>query len=412
MSGVTVALVGIGGYGEAYVRALLGGAARHGAVFAAAVDPTPERCSLRGEIAAAGVPFFRELDQMYARLTPDLVVLCTPIPLHAPQATRCLAAGSNVLCEKPAAATVRDAMAMRAAERRAGGRFLAIGFQWSFSAAVRTLKSDIRSGALGRPLRMKTMALWPRDSAYYQRNGWAGRIRDDSGAWVFDSPLSNATSHYLHNMFYLLGRDESSAAAPVSVASELYRANPIENFDTAALRIATDVGAELLFLTTHACRIRMGPVSVFEFEEGVVTYAWSLGNALRARLRDGSTRDYGQPDEKPDRKLWTCVDAARTGGAVPCGVEASLPHLLCVHAAQEAADTIGQVSAPDAGEQSTGSGATLRWINGIDDLFVTCFGSWLLPSELGHVPWAVPARKSGAVDCQRAAAATPGGGAS
>jgi hypothetical protein len=59
-----------------------------------------------------------------------------------------------------------------------------------------------------------------------------------AGLGIFDSPANNATAHFLHNMFYLLGATRETSAAPAVVQAELYRANAIENFDTAAIRFA------------------------------------------------------------------------------------------------------------------------------------------------------------------------------
>lgn len=393
MAEITVALAGIGGYGEFYARGLLDEAALHGVRFAAAVDPAPERSRLRGEIEAAGIPFFRSLEDLYARLRPDLVILATPIPVHASQAILALGRGSSVLCEKPMAATVQDALAMRDAERASGGRFLAVGFQWCFSEAIRTLKADIAAGAFGRPRVLKTMVQWPRDSSYYGRNRWAGRIKDDSGAWVLDNPLSNATAHYLHNMLYLLGRGETLSATPLDLESELYRANPIESFDTAALRLATDTGAGILFLTTHACQAVVGPVSIFEFENAVVTYTQGSARGFQAQYRDGRERTYGDPDAGLYRKLWLCTEAVRGGQGVPCcGIEAALPHLICVNAVQDSPDAIVDVPEFARAEQPSRAGATLRSIRGVGDLFALCFERGMLPHETEKAAWTAPAR--------------------
>ncbi len=100
-------------------------------------------------------------------------------------------------------------------------------------------------GVFGRAVRLKTITLWPRTHSHYARSRWAGRIKDDHGSWVLDSPVNNATAHYLHNMLYLLGKTTNSSARPASVEAELYRANNIENYDTGALRIKTEEGAEI-----------------------------------------------------------------------------------------------------------------------------------------------------------------------
>ena len=136
-----------------------------------------------------------------------------------------------------------------------------IGYQWSFSKAIQSLKNDIIKGLFGKPIRLKTLALWPRDDEYYGRNNWAGRIKENQGKWVLDSPMNNAVAHYLHNMFYVLGFEVDSSAVPKQVIAECYRANPIENYDTAVCRILTTDDVEILFYASHASH-RMHPLSV------------------------------------------------------------------------------------------------------------------------------------------------------
>ena len=131
---------------------------------------------------------------------------------------------------------------------------VAIGYQWSFSPAIQRLKGDIAAGVFGAPKRLKTIVLWPRDETYYSRNRWAGKQRDEAGNPIFDSPVSNACAHYLHNMLYVLGDAVDRSAIPSRVSAELYRAHPIENYDTAALRCWTDRGVEILFIVSHATR--------------------------------------------------------------------------------------------------------------------------------------------------------------
>ena len=49
------------------------------------------------------------------------------------------------------------------------------------------------------------MVSFPRPLSYFKRNDWAGHLRTPAGEDVLDSPLNNATAHYLHNMLYVLG---------------------------------------------------------------------------------------------------------------------------------------------------------------------------------------------------------------
>ncbi|MCA1807851.1 MAG: Gfo/Idh/MocA family oxidoreductase [Lentisphaerae bacterium] len=203
---VTIALAGCGGYGRNYLRQLLDPPADARIRVVGLVDPRPPAGPEADQALSRGWPLFKDLGEFFGATRADLVILATPIHLHAPQTIMALENGANVVCEKPLAATVQDALSMTAAEKRTG-KFVAIGYQSSFSPALQNLKRDIRAGVLGRPLRMKTIYLWPRPAAYYRRNNWAGALRAADGAWILDSPVNNATAHFLHNMFYVLGSE-------------------------------------------------------------------------------------------------------------------------------------------------------------------------------------------------------------
>ena len=99
---------------------------------------------------------------------PDRIVLATPIQHHAAQTCAALERGLAVLCEKPAAASLDEVRRMAAARERAG-RLVAIGYQWSFSTAMRRLRRDIAECRFGRPRRLRAWVAWPRDAAYYGR---------------------------------------------------------------------------------------------------------------------------------------------------------------------------------------------------------------------------------------------------
>ena len=223
---VSLALVGIGGYGNAYVNMILDGWSRRTYDLVAAIDPNPSACRRLDELKALGVPLHASLESFYESHRVDLVVLSTPIALHAPQTALACARGSHVLCEKPLCATIEDAVAM-CDELDRLERQVAIGYQWSFSGAVQSLKADVLAGVFGRAKRLRTIVLWPRDEAYYGRNRWAGAQRDGHGNLVWDSPVNNACAHYLHNMLYVTVELIDRSAEQATVVAEMYRAHPI-----------------------------------------------------------------------------------------------------------------------------------------------------------------------------------------
>ena len=49
------------------------------------------------------------------------------------------------------------------------------------------------------------------------------QVSDEQGNPIFDSPVSNACAHYLHNMLYVLGPTRETSAMPARVQAELTR---------------------------------------------------------------------------------------------------------------------------------------------------------------------------------------------
>ena len=384
----SIALVGIGGYGGIYVSALLDAVDRSHARLAAAADPLPSGCKRLRELLERGVSVHTSIDELLAARHADLVVIASPIYLHCEQTVAALRGGSHVLCEKPLCVTPEQAARMRAA-RDAAGRQVAVGYQWSFSPAIQQLKRDVMSGALGAPVRLKAITLWPRDEAYYGRNAWAGRRGIAGGQPVMDSPANNACAHFLHNMLYVLGDRVDRSAIPAAVTAELYRAHPIETYDTAAIRCHTTGGAEVLFVVSHATRGIVSPTFCYEFENAVVRHGEETGGHVVARFHDGTVRDYGAPSSSHDaRKLWATVDAIRAGTPVPCGIEAATAQTLVVSAAE--ASMPEAVEFPARLVQRAGdAGARKTWVEGLDDVLLTCYRDWRLPSELGAA-WSAP----------------------
>ena len=388
-SSIQVAMIGISGYGESYLNALFNPPDDVSFKIVGMVDPRPQRSRFLPQIESAGIPVFPELHELYRFERPDLVMMATPIHLHAPHTCVALSKGSSVLCEKPAGATIDDARSMLHAEEIAAG-FAAIGYQWSYSHAIQMLKRDILAGDFGRPIRLKTLVCSPRSMNYFSRNDWAGRMRTADGVPVFDSPANNATSHFLHNMLYILGPQRELAAMPVAVQAELYRANEIENYDTAAIRCITDNGAELLFYTSHAVHVKMGPVLHYEFEKAAVYYeADTAQGGIVARFHDGLIRRYGDPNVHRHLKIWQAMDAVTSGKRLACGVRGAAPHTLCISAAQASMPQI--VSFPDEliVLEDLPDGP-MRAVLGLPAALVQCYDQSILPHDHRGLAWSSP----------------------
>jgi predicted dehydrogenase len=387
---VRLVVVGMGGMGSVYLASLLEEMDKGSFELAGTVDPDPRRCPQKETLRELGIPHFSTLEEFYSRSRADLAVIASPIHFHSEQTRLALSRGSHVLCEKPAAATVQEVRRMQAAEE-AARKWVAVGFQWSFSPAIQSLKSDIRKGLLGRPLRLKCLYLWPRNEAYYSRNNWAGRLRDEEGRWILDSPVHNAMAHDLHNMLYILGGERESAARPVRIEAELYRAHDIENFDTAAIRCFTDAGAEVLFFVSHVAGFDTGPVFSYKFERGKVKGAGREADIIAFLGTD--RKNYGPPGSEPLRKMWEAIDSVASRKLPACGLKASFGQVLAVNGAQDSQPDI-RVFPPRIVSTRGEPGDRELIVEGLADVLRACFEKNRLPSELG-IAWS---RKGRAVD--------------
>ena len=76
----TVALSGIGGYGEVYGKALLEEGESHGLTLTGCIDPYPASCSYLGELRARHIPVYASLDAFYREQTADTPLHLRPHP--------------------------------------------------------------------------------------------------------------------------------------------------------------------------------------------------------------------------------------------------------------------------------------------------------------------------------------------
>jgi predicted dehydrogenase len=384
-----VLLAAIGGYGYHYLHALLDEVPPQRAALAGVVDPFAKESAAWPRVRELGVPVVGDVEAFFAAgHHADLTVVSSPIHFHIPQSLSALAGGSHVLCDKPLGATVPDVDRIVGARDRAG-RFVMVGYQWSFSDAIQSLKRDLLAGRYGRPLRLATLCAWPRDRAYYRRNSWAGRLRDGAtGAWVLDSPANNAMAHFLHNALFLLGPDMERSALPEAVTAELARAYPIESADTVACRILTDGGCEVLFLASHVTEHAIEPRFRLECESGAIEYGES-GRRVVGTTSDGDVRDYGDPDATHQfQKLFVAINNVRRPGSGVCGVEAAAAQTVCVIAMHESAAEI----VPFPALLRRGHPDEQLHVLRLEEELLRCYRFSVLPGEIG-CPWAAPGRR-------------------
>ena len=381
-------LCGIGGYGASYYLKELLDREDSPVQLAGFVDPVPEKSPYFQRIRESGLPLCSSLEDFYGQHTAELAIISSPIQFHCSQTLLALSRGSHVLCEKPLCGSLDEARQMIEARRRSG-LVLAIGYQRSYIESTRRLKADILDGEWGRPLSARMMTLWPRSLEYYGRNAWAGSISDAAGRPVMDSPVNNATAHYLHQMLYLLGDSMNRSAVPEEVEAQLYRAHDIANYDTAMLRCRTAGGAQIFFVTSHVGTHREGPAFEMVFERGRV-WCDDMNGEVLAEGPGGLSRNYGPADEPGIPKILDTVAAIREGRESLCGPEAAASQTLCMLAAQESGSPVVEIPGELVREVED---KDQHWVEveGFTEILKTAYKQAVLPGP-DAAPWIRPAR--------------------
>ena len=376
---VRILCVGIGGYAGVYLKSLLVEHPRDDVELVGMVDIMPKSSPFYPTLCEMGVPLYADMEDFYAHDSADLAIITTPTHLHTRQILCALGHGSNVMCEKPLSG-VSDDGEILAKAAAAAGKFVIIGYQWSYSEAILSLKRDVMQGIYGAPVFLKSMVLWPRPVSYYTRgSGWGGKKFTPDGDVLNDSVVSNATAHYLHNMLYVTGGADGVAAEVVDVTCDLSRINAIETYDTAAVRLTLSNGATGLLLVSHATADNIDPMFDYRFERGSVHFD-SESKRIIGRTDDGRTIDYGDPFADVNEKIYVAIEATKSGQPYqpPCGVLTAAPQVRAVEMIADRPVSIGRESAIDRNERG---GTTFLSLRGLTALFKECYEKEILPRE-------------------------------
>lgn len=137
----SVLIVGCGSIGERHLRCFQ----QTGRAEVAGCDPSPQ---LRATLAEQyGVTLHADYSRALNE-NSDVVVICTPPPLHIPMALAALAAGKHVLIEKPLAVDLRAVPELLAAHA-ASDRQVAVAYVQHAYPYLRAARKFLQSGALG-----------------------------------------------------------------------------------------------------------------------------------------------------------------------------------------------------------------------------------------------------------------------
>lgn len=196
---VKVAVVGVGNISNEHIQAYL---KNPNVELYAFCDINEKQLAMMAEKYGITRTYTDEETMLRELPELDAVSVCTWNSAHAPCTIAALNAGKHVLCEKPMATTVEDAIAMKEAAEK-NGKLLQIGFVRRFGNDCAVLQDFIQEGTLGD--------IYYAKATYLRRNGnpmgWFGDKSRSGGG-----PLIDLGVHVIDLTRYLMGNPK-----PVSV---------------------------------------------------------------------------------------------------------------------------------------------------------------------------------------------------
>lgn len=180
MRKLRVCIIGAGALGTVHARNWL---TVPEVELVAVADPIEQRAEALGE--ELGIPRrFTDHEEALQVEGIDAVSVAVPSALHRACSVAAMERGCHVICEKPVAVTMEDALAMKEARESTGVK-LAIGFCKRFMEQVRRSAELVQGGTLGRPV------------IYRHISGWEIRPKP----WIMDrvmggGPVIDIAVHY------------------------------------------------------------------------------------------------------------------------------------------------------------------------------------------------------------------------
>ena len=202
---------------------------------------------------------YQNVEELLAAEEIDYVDICVWNRSHAPVAIAAAKAGKHILCEKPMAIDLEDALKMEASIREAGVQFM-LAVPTRYSAEAQLLNQKRKEGKLGDINYAKTANVRRRGTPI----GWFTDTQKSGGGPVIDIGV-----HCIDRTWYLMGRPR-----PVRVsASTAYQ---IGNFKTKGVNRWTAMDSDVTAFDTED-----SAAGVIHFENGA-TMLFEVSWALNA----------------------------------------------------------------------------------------------------------------------------------
>jgi 1,5-anhydro-D-fructose reductase (1,5-anhydro-D-mannitol-forming) len=291
------------------------------------------RSPQRGEQFAASNSIekcYGSVAELAADPAVDVVYVGSDNRLHREQTLAAAAAGKPVLCEKPLALTVDDALEM-VATCRAAGVMLGVNHHLRSATTVRAVRDLVAAGRIGRPLAIRLA-----HAAYLPEHLQTWRVRDPLAG---GGPLNDMGTHDFDVLRFILGDEVVEVTA--MTAEQGMTAAGIEDEVMGVLRFAG--GAIASFHAAYNVRFTASALEIYGSEGAVIGRGILVGSGGGEVVLRDSTGEHPihlevgvNPYEGAIRAF---SDAVVNGGSPPASGEDGLRSLAIAAAARESART-------------------------------------------------------------------------
>ncbi|MDF3130280.1 Gfo/Idh/MocA family oxidoreductase [Kiritimatiellaeota bacterium B1221] len=383
-SPLKIALTGITGYANSYLHAIDETPSELGTLKAVTAINRNEEEARCLELESNGVDVYTDFDSMIEAYKGkiDLSILPVPIHLHLPMTLASQAAGMHVMLEKPLAGSVEQGLEI--CEAAKGPTRIAVGFQDMYRPSTHEISRQLCEERIGKITGINVLVLWPRGNSYYTRNHWAGAVEAD-GHVVRDSPINNATAHFVNLALYFAGISSGKMAKAEKVEAELFRVRDISSFDTAAIRIQSNTGVPMHVYATHSCLNNETATVTVNGEKGSMT--WVQGKYVEWNVEGQTETVEIETMFETKMAMWISVlNSIKDGSEFCCTPEMAMSHIELVeklHAGIEIRDISEKWL-----KTIERDGDINIYLPEMDTDLKRCLKAGALPSELG-CKWAV-----------------------
>lgn len=235
MNSVRLGIVGMGNIGKHHATYLRAGQVPR-AELVAVCSPSPAKLETYKPLRIYSDPL-----ELIRSKTIDALLIATPHFQHTTLGIAALEAGLHVMVEKPISAHKADAERLIAAAAQRPDLVFGAMFQLRTEPRYLKIQSLLRSGELGRVIRVNWINTdWFRTEAYYASGGWRATWKGEGGGVLLNQAL-----HNLDTLYWLFGRP-----ARVRAFCQLGKYHQIEVEDEVTAYLEWPDGAAGVFVTS------------------------------------------------------------------------------------------------------------------------------------------------------------------